>query len=254
MEDVSDTIAQLGASERRARRRRTLLTVVPVLAMLGVYSALVVAVTSRSKELHETSEALKEKRAELGQVEEDLAEANEKRAELGKAVSVLEEKNAHDARQERAIASAVARQTTPEAAVAEVRALVQGEPATVPPRVRAIALWNQGYTASNNGDEARAEQLYLSAKAADPSYAPPYNSLGRLAYDRGDLAKADALYIEALKRDPNYAPAIHNRSLIAKKQGRTGEAVELNEKALKLRPGYAPAVNMRENLAATQAK
>lgn len=81
-------------------------------------------------------------------------------------------------------------------------------------RSQAMKLWEQGYTTYLQGDHEGARKLYMDSKAADPSYAPPYNSLAVLEIAKGSLQPALGWLDEALARDNTYAPAYSNRALI----------------------------------------
>ncbi|MGB0680812.1 MAG: tetratricopeptide repeat protein [Polyangiales bacterium] len=123
--------------------------------------------------------------------------------------------------------------------------------AAVPARARATALWKQGFAAFERGAHAEAEALYLQATEADPRYAPPWNSLGRIQYEQGKLAKAEAFVQEALALDRDYAPAHNNLGVIALKRKQHGRAKQHFRAALKAQPDYGLALH---NLAALQAR
>jgi tetratricopeptide (TPR) repeat protein len=101
-------------------------------------------------------------------------------------------------------------------------------------RLQAQAVWRQGYKLYTQGDKAGAIKLYEQAKGIDPTYAAPYNSLGRMAGEVDAGVDEQKLYKEAVTRDPQYAPALHNLALTYAQQGETKKAIELEQRAAAL--------------------
>lgn len=79
-----------------------------------------------------------------------------------------------------------------------------------PPRGRgaAHAAWTRCREAYDRSELAEAQRLCDAAKAADSTYPPIYNTLGRIEAERGNRDAAEELYQQALARDPNYVPAL----------------------------------------------
>ncbi|HLK91079.1 MAG TPA: tetratricopeptide repeat protein [Polyangia bacterium] len=115
-------------------------------------------------------------------------------------------------------------------------------------RERARSLWQQGYRAFNGGKEADARTFYTRAIEADSSYAPAYNSLGRLAIDDGDLPGAEVQLKAAIARDPKYAPAYQNLAVMYALQNRFDEAQHNVEMALQINPSFSQAKRLAKNL------
>jgi len=118
-------------------------------------------------------------------------------------------------------------------------------------RARAQRLWRQGYALYQSGDSQRAEARYRAAIAADPGYAPPHNSLGRLLMDgagsdAAQLAKAREHIEIALRQRPGYMPAINNLGVIELRLKNHDAAIALFLQAERLAPGDALPL---ENLA-----
>ncbi|HEY5961921.1 MAG TPA: TIR domain-containing protein, partial [Polyangiaceae bacterium] len=86
--------------------------------------------------------------------------------------------------------------------------------ATSAARKQAQAIWRKGYAAYLGGRYAEAKAFYEKANAADPTYAPTYNSLGRLQLDQGNSAGAIQVLQKAIDYDADYAPA-HNNLAVA---------------------------------------
>lgn len=128
----------------------------------------------------------------------------------------------------------------------------QVEPKQLPPttpRDAARAEWRTGH-ALRRQDPVAARHHFEAAIAADPSFAAPYNSLGRLAFDRHELVKATEYYQEALKRSPSYGPALYNLAIASDRQGRRDEARRYASELQRLHPENAKAGHLVERLAA----
>jgi tetratricopeptide (TPR) repeat protein len=107
----------------------------------------------------------------------------------------------------------------------------------------AIKHWQKGYSYFNANNQQEAERSYREAIAADPSYAPAYNSLGRIAAKQGNQQEALRWYDKAIAANPHYAPALNNRALALRKLSDLHSAREAAKAALVARPGYVPAMN-----------
>lgn len=90
--------------------------------------------------------------------------------------------------------------------------------------------------AVRNKDAALAEQHFQKAIEADPTYAAPYNALGRLKLKSGKTAEAVALYQQALQHSPTYAPAIYNLARAYEIRGERVKALEYAKALQRLRP------------------
>jgi tetratricopeptide (TPR) repeat protein len=112
----------------------------------------------------------------------------------------------------------------------------------------AYKFWQQGYAAFTAGKRAEAERLYRASIQADASYAPPYNSLGRLALEAGDAEPAKQWFLKAVERRPDYAPALDNIAIIEYQRGNRDEAIRWNQKALEARPAYDKALALQRVL------
>jgi hypothetical protein len=109
------------------------------------------------------------------------------------------------------------------------------------PRAQARAEWRASQAALLKKDTRAAEQHLQSAIAADPTYAAPYNSLGRLKADRGDLQGAERLYKEAHTRSATYAPALVNLTKLTAKTRGPEAARKYAEELAQLRPNSPTA-------------
>jgi len=109
------------------------------------------------------------------------------------------------------------------------------------PRAQARAEWRASQAALLKKDTRAAEQHLRTAIAADPSYAAPYNSLGRLMADRGDLQEAETFYKEAHARSSTYAPALVNLTRLTAKTRGPEAARKYAEELAQLRPNSPTA-------------
>lgn len=105
-------------------------------------------------------------------------------------------------------------------------------------RAEARRLWNDGWALFNQGNLSAARDKYTSSSRADPTYAPPLNSLGRLAETAGDHASAVRFYEQAVRLDGDYVPALDNLARARLEAGRVTEARTLITHALEVRPHH----------------
>jgi len=117
-------------------------------------------------------------------------------------------------------------------------------------RQTAKRLWNEGYEAFNQKHFPKAEALYKQSIAADETYAPPYNSLGRLAVESDDAKEAERYYLLAIHHRDYYAPALYNMALLRQDAKKWDEAREWVDQALAAKPGYKPARKLDQKLKA----
>ena len=135
-----------------------------------------------------------------------------------------------------------------EQAVAQVVqqvAVVEADEADPPPPRRdntaARRLWRQGYEHYNAGRIEEAQAKYRAAIAKDPTYAPPYNSLGRIlmdsATDQG-WREAEKLIKTSLRHRPTYMAAVNNLGVLELERKNYDAAIALFLRALRLKPGH----------------
>lgn len=106
------------------------------------------------------------------------------------------------------------------------------------PQTVARALWYEGYTAFGAGKVESAALLYAQSREADPTYAPPVNSLGRIALKEERYEPAELLFREAKTLDANYSPAAFNLVIALAEQHKIAEAQALLADASKRWPDY----------------
>ncbi len=86
--------------------------------------------------------------------------------------------------------------------------------------------WSTGNALFKRGMAGGAIDHYLEARRHDPSYAPSYYSLGRLAMDAGQWERAERCLQAAIQRKPKYKAAHNNLAIVFAKQGKVPEARE----------------------------
>lgn len=106
------------------------------------------------------------------------------------------------------------------------------------PETVARALWYEGYRAFGAGKIESAELLYAQSREADPTYAPPVNSLGRIALKEERYEAAELLFREAKTLDANYSPSAFNLIIALAEQHKIAEARVLFKYASKQWPKY----------------
>ena len=130
---------------------------------------------------------------------------------------------------------------------------VEDHPDASAPREQARAEWRASQAALLKKDTRAAEQHLQKAIAADPSYAAPYNSLGRLKADRKDLQGAEELYLEAHKRSATYAPALVNLAKLTAQTRGPEAARKYAEELAQLRPNNPTAQALVRELGGSAA-
>ena len=93
------------------------------------------------------------------------------------------------------------------------------------------------------GDRARAHELYTAALALAPGDAHVLNRLALLERAHGNRTQAAlALFERALASDPAHAHALANYALLLEDEGRHGEAYACLRRAARLAPDDADAL------------
>ncbi len=110
------------------------------------------------------------------------------------------------------------------------------------PRSKAQALLERGVEAEGVGATAQAEQHYLEALAADPSYAAAHCNLGLLRLQHSDFAGAEFAFRTALHLRDSFPEAWVGLAESLEATGRDDDALAALEKASTLREHYAGAL------------
>lgn len=90
---------------------------------------------------------------------------------------------------------------------------------------------------------ALAEDMIRQAISAHPSAAQFHNNLGAVCEAQGKLEQAEACYRKAIELNPDYAEAHNNLGNVFHALGRPGDAVTAYRQAIKLRSNYVNAFN-----------
>lgn len=93
--------------------------------------------------------------------------------------------------------------------------------------------WSTGNALFKRGMTGGAIDHYLEARRHDPSYAPAYYSLGRLAMDAGLWERAERCLQAAIQRKPKYTAAHNNLAIVYAKQDKVPQAREQLEQLVK---------------------
>lgn len=127
-------------------------------------------------------------------------------------------------------------------AEAEVESLTQGIAPEPKPeltnREKARSRWYQGYQKFDDKKYEEAIRLYNQSQVLDPMYAPPVNSLGRIAMNDKKLTEAERLFRKAQQLDAGYSPASYNLALVLAMQKKKSEAQGEFRRALRKWPDY----------------
>ena len=73
----------------------------------------------------------------------------------------------------------------------------------------AVRAYRDAYALYAKGDKTAAEQGFVQATTANPSYQKAWSWLGRVRYERGDYAGAAQAYEQAVRLDPNDKASAH---------------------------------------------
>lgn len=117
-------------------------------------------------------------------------------------------------------------------------------------RKQARQLWKEGYKAFNDERLRAAAALYQQSLDADETYAPPYNSLGRISAKHDDPVTAERYYRQALRHRDYYAPALHNMGVLRFETNEYEESRQWVDRALMADPSYAPSKKIDKKLRA----
>ncbi|MDJ0764577.1 MAG: hypothetical protein QNJ97_16485 [Myxococcota bacterium] len=243
--ELRDVLEKLDLKERKASRRaQVALIVIVVLGLIAIgTSALIVQnLTQQAASLTADIDRLEKKRDELLEVNADLEEQAEEDEQQIKALEtdrVRIVQKIEDAREGLTEIEEKVKQGNQRAAIDIINekkheidvALPSVKPSK---RDQARSLWSKGYRAFKSGDKNRAKQLYNKAIKTDARYAPPYNSLGRLA---DDPAVQEQYYRQALEKRNNYWAALYNMAVLHFNKREYGEARNWAKKALEARQG-----------------
>ncbi len=90
--------------------------------------------------------------------------------------------------------------------------------------------------AQDEGNEARAEELYKAAIAKDDSYVAAHNNLGQIYLDSGKLPEAETAFKKALSYNQNFMEGQYNLFQTLELQKKNDEAFPHLEKAYALNP------------------
>lgn len=105
----------------------------------------------------------------------------------------------------------------------------------------AYACFVAACAAEDEGDGARAEQLYRHAIARQPSLAAAYTNLGNLLYRRGDMTGARAAYEHALEYEPTQPEARFDLGNLLEDLGETERAINELRRVCWTNPDFADA-------------
>jgi tetratricopeptide (TPR) repeat protein len=107
------------------------------------------------------------------------------------------------------------------------------------PDAKALRLFNMASTALKSRQMASsAEEWLRKAAEADPAFALPWISLGRLHLQKGDATRAKGEFAEALSRDPANVIALCEMGMLLVNEGKVEEGKTLFTKALQLDSAY----------------
>jgi len=237
-------LAELARSSRRAAILSAIGALV-VFAALTISSFIMLRTTRKAEELSNQNALLTNKNNDLlktnGALEGEIAEKTARSRSLDEQIKTLTAKR--DLAERRTAASeyecdnlkvGLTSAATPgdlqklqsEAKEHEKEAsLPTADPDRDQARQQARDEWEAGLAARDKAPAA-AESHFKKAIQADPTYAAPYNSLGRLKFDNKKLDEAIALYKQALDRSSTYTPAIYNLAIAYKKIGHNADALE----------------------------
>ena len=99
----------------------------------------------------------------------------------------------------------------------------------------------QGLALHNQGEFAKAKEIYEAVLKKHPKHFDAVNLVGVLAAQTGDFGAAVELFGRALKINPNVASAYNNHGSALMELKRLDEAVASYDKALGLKPDFAEA-------------
>jgi tetratricopeptide (TPR) repeat protein len=243
---------QLGRTSRRAAALSGLGAAVMFVSLALSTLALrdkISTVTALETQRRDLNDAVAKLNSERAKAERDLADTKDKLAAAKRQAETAQE-NVADLN---AALEPPAMALDPPATPAPP-ALVPGTPPQpLSARERARSEWRAGQAARQKNQVAVAERHFQAAIAADPGYAPAYNSLGRLAAAHGDASAAEKLYRESLVHDPSYRAALYNLATLSEAMHGAKAALLPAQALLKLQPSDARSQNLVARLSAAAA-
>lgn len=94
-------------------------------------------------------------------------------------------------------------------------------------RVAAVKYHRRGVRYCKHGWLKKAEAQFRQAIAADPTYGPAHNNLGRIQYERRDLYQAAWSFQRAIELMPGRGEPLNNLALTFEAAGRLDEAIDM---------------------------
>jgi len=254
-ENLDAILEQAQRRNRAAQRRNLVLNGVTLLALAGLFVGALFIVQSAHSKVERAESRLSELREETQQLSRTKDELRQSVAELNHKRQALEQDNAKLTQQNDSLSETVAQVQTiaeneddlPSAEV--VDSLKSVVLKTESKRDSAYEAWKQGRAAVLAKDQAAARRFFEKSIETDQSYAPPYNSLGSIAFANKDYDATIAWSARALQRRPSYAPALFNTALAHEKKGNLAEAARWCTKADKARPKWTSVTSMKKRLA-----
>jgi protein O-GlcNAc transferase len=101
--------------------------------------------------------------------------------------------------------------------------------------------FDRAFQHHEQGDLARAEELYRQVLLADAANVSAWNNLGNVLKEQGRLAEAVGCYRRAIHINPDYPHAHFNLGTALAEQGQLGEAVVCFQKVLTGNPSHRMA-------------
>jgi tetratricopeptide (TPR) repeat protein len=127
--------------------------------------------------------------------------------------------------------------------------------ANIPVSAKAVTLSNQGVLYNNQGDHAKAIELYKQSIRLDPKYALSYNNLAYLYVTQGNnLGEALQASNRSLQLDPENPNLKDTKGWILYKQGHADLALNLVKQAAAALPDNADVQSHLKTLEAASSK
>jgi tetratricopeptide (TPR) repeat protein len=125
------------------------------------------------------------------------------------------------------------------------------EPAVIPDRPSATALFERALTAQQTGNIRQAIRLFKRATQADPTMKSAYSNLGNLYYQQQRYQEALETYQQALALDPDDVKTRNNLGSTYIQLAMDEDAIKELQQALRLDESYSLAYY---NLACVHAR
>jgi tetratricopeptide (TPR) repeat protein len=119
---------------------------------------------------------------------------------------------------------------------------------------KSAALYTAAELALKKGDSQRAELLLRAALEQTPTVAKVLNKLGRVLADGKSDSEAEELYLRATKADPTYIYPFHNLAHLYLMTKRYPLARSYAEQALRIDPNYQSAKDILKRVDEQTAK